>query len=617
MALKAMRQYTKVIMWAIVILGSGGLVSIGGWSYSRSMRNPDSRNVAIIDDTGISYDTFARVYKNYRDFYQQIQGSSYNDRAVVLAALDKVITDEILIREARRRGFKVADAEVQMEIASNPAFQRNGRFDRELYFRLLAYNRIDPTTYESDLRKSILIGKLVDSVRNQARVTEGEVREEYIRENEKVKLKYAVITPQSVKDKINITEEELQKFYEDNKESRFKTSETVNVKHALISLEKSKGEVDVTPKDVDEYYEKHRDEFERPGTIRVSHILIKTENRSDEEAKAKAEEILRKIREGADFAEMAKKYSEDSSASKGGDLGYFGRGTMVAPFEEAAFALEPGGMSGIVKTQFGYHIIKRHDPKAEAKEQLIQERADELAKKRAQELLEKVREKPEDFETLAKSYGTEVLETGYFSRGEIIENVGDIYEVEFTQTAFGLEKPGQVAEKVAKTKRGYEVISLIGKKAPYIQPLSEVRERAKGLLLNEKSWDFIKEEGDGILKKIESGTPFEKALAERKLNPTESDLFSRATANQPIQVVKRAFELKEGESGTVSAGSGVYVFKVVKKEEFDPKKYEEKREEIYNRLLLKRQQDMYNDWLTYLKGRAKIWRNEELLGLTR
>src|SRR5439155_5774886 len=179
--------------------------------------------------------------------------------------------------------------------------------------------------------------------------------------------------------------------------------------------------------EVERNYNTNLDQYTTPEQVRASHILLKTDGKDDAAVKAKAEALLKQAKGGADFAELAKKNSEDeASAKNGGDLDYFGRGKMVAEFDAAVFAMQPGQISDLVKTQYGYHIIKLVDKKAAATRQLAEVRqqlTDQLAYQRAQAQaadlahnLEKQIKKPADLDSAAKAQGLTVQESGFFAR---------------------------------------------------------------------------------------------------------------------------------------------------------------------------------------------------------
>ena len=215
------------------------------------------------------------------------------------------------------------------------------------------------------------------------------------------------------------------------------------------------------PADVERAYNDNIEQYSTPEQVRASHILLKTEGKDDAAVKAKAEDVLKQAKAGADFAALAKKYSEDdASAKNGGDLDYFGRGRMVPEFDAAAFAMEPGQISDLVKTQFGYHIIKLTDKKpattrtlADVRQQITDQLAYERAQAQAADLstaLEKQISKPADLDKVAKAQGLAVQESGFFARDEPILGLGPSPEA--ASRAFDM-KIGEVSPAVRTVAR--------------------------------------------------------------------------------------------------------------------------------------------------------------------
>src|SRR5262249_48106276 len=215
----------------------------------------------------------------------------------------------------------------------------------------------------------------------------------------------------------------------------FKIPEKRKIRYLLIDIDAMRAKVSVPSADIERTYNNNIEQYSTPEQVRASHILLKTEGKDDAAVKAKAEQLLKEVKGGADFAELAKKNSEDeSSAKNGGDLDYFGRGRMVPEFDQAAFAMQPGQISDLVKTQYGYHIIKVVDKKAATTRPLAEVRqqiADQLAYERAQaqaadlaQSIEKDIRRPADLDRVARARGLPVQESGFFARDESILGLG-------------------------------------------------------------------------------------------------------------------------------------------------------------------------------------------------
>src|SRR4029450_1592727 len=197
-------------------------------------------------------------------------------------------------------------------------------------------------------------------------LTDKEVEQEYRRRNDKVKLAIVSITADAFRSQVMAADAELSTYF-DAHQADFRIPEERRIRYLLVDIDAIRTKTVVPPADIERAYNANIEQYSTPEQIRASHILLKTEGKDDAAVKAKAEELLKQARAGADFADLAKKHSEDEARAKdGGDLDYFGRGRMVPEFDQAVFAMQPGTISDLVKTQYGYHIIKLVDKKSAA-----------------------------------------------------------------------------------------------------------------------------------------------------------------------------------------------------------------------------------------------------------
>src|SRR5437762_747954 len=287
-------------------------------------------------------------------------------------------------------------------------------------------------TYQAQLQayRTAYGGKMSEKLRlavtEWLSVSDRELAQEYRRRNDKVKLAVVTFNADTFRPDVTVPDTDVTTYFEAHK-ADFKIPEKRKVKYALVDVESLRTKINVPSADVERFYNENSEQYSTPDQVRASHILLKTEGKDDAAVKAKAEEILKQAKSGADFAELAKKHSEDeSNAKNGGDLDFFGRGRMVPEFDQAVFAMEPGQMSDLVKTEYGYHIIKLTDKKVGGTKKLDEVRqqiTEQLAFDRAQtqaatlaETLEKQIKKPADLDTVAKAQDLTVQETGFFAR---------------------------------------------------------------------------------------------------------------------------------------------------------------------------------------------------------
>ena len=379
-------------------------------------------------------------------------------------ALDGLIEDVLVRQEAERLGIRVTEAELIEAITRMPEFQEDGRFSRERVEAVLRYQR-DRGEFEDQLRRSILFQRLQSLVTDGVHVSDGEVEERYRLDHAQVNLAFVRVPAAGEEKGISLTDEDLAKYLQDHSD-RYRVPANIRARYVAYRRTDFLAQAEVPESAITDYYELHKDDrFTEPEQVHARHILVKVANDAGEPAKTaarkKAEDLLAKVRAGGDFAALARKNSDDpGSAAKGGDLGFFGRGTMTPAFESAAFALESGKVSDVVEPPFAAtdeipgvgrvkafadaafalregeasDLVETDDavylltpfgrteahlpPLDEVRDRVTadarRERAEAAARTRAEALLARAKEKGLD--KAAEEAGLKVEETGYFER---------------------------------------------------------------------------------------------------------------------------------------------------------------------------------------------------------
>ena len=425
--------------------------------------------MASVGSRVITAADFTRVYNMQMQAYRNAYGGNVNPQMLKQLGIDRqilqqLIDEEVSVGEATRLGITASDAEVRERILRLPVFQENGQFVGETRYKDILRMQRPPMThqeFEDNVRQSVVLEKLRIALTDWITVSDKEVDEEYHRRNEKVKLAVVSIPADKFREGLTATDEELSKYFEGNKEE-FRVGERRKIKFVALDLQKMRERVGVSPQDVSRSYNQNIDQYTSPEQVRASHILLKTEGKDEAAVKKQAETVLAEVKKpGADFAALATKYSEDDgSKGQGGDLNFFGRGRMVPEFDAAAFSMEPGTISDLVKTQFGYHIIKVVEkrpggtrPLTEVQSQITEQIKWERAQSQAQALAAKIASEAKnaaDLEKVAKANGLEVQESDFFLRAEPVKGLGPSEEV--TAEAFTL-KDGEVSGPL-RTSRG-------------------------------------------------------------------------------------------------------------------------------------------------------------------
>ena len=402
--------------------------------------------------------------------------------------LQQLIDERTAVVEARRLGLQVSDAEVAQRIIAIPAFQQNGVFAGEdVYSRVLESQRppLSKAEFEDNLRRSLLVEKLHSALTDWVVVPDSDVTSEYRRRNEKAKVELVVFSADKLRDQVTVSDADLAAWFDGHKET-YRIGEKRKIKFLLVDVEALRAKILVAPAEVEKYYRQNQPQYVTPAQVRASHILLKTEGKDDAAVKAKAEALLKQVRAGGNFADLAKKNSEDeASAKNGGDLDYFGHGRMVKEFEDAAFALEPGQISDLVKSPFGYHIIKLVDKKpettktlAEVQQQIADQLAYERAATQASQHRRRDRQGPQDGRrsrprrqgARPDSAGVRLLLEGRAGRRP--RPVPEITEQAFTTAQGTVAGP-------ARTPRGLVFFAPTGTQASRLPVLAEVKDKVR------------------------------------------------------------------------------------------------------------------------------------------
>ena len=481
-----------------------------------------------------------------------------------------------------------------------------------------------PSEFEDNVRRGLAVEKLRASVTDWLSVPDNDLEREYRRRNDKVKLAVVSITADSFRPQVSATDAEIASHFDAHKND-FKIPEKRKIRYLLIDIDAMRARVTVPPADIEREYNNNVEQYSTPEQVRASHILLKTEGKDDAAVKAKAEELLKQARSGADFTELAKKNSEDeASAKNGGDLDYFGKGRMVPEFDAAVFAMQPGQISDLVKTQYGYHIIKLVDKKPATTRPLTEVRqqlSDQLAYQRAQaqaadlaQSLEKQIKSPSDLDKVAKAQGLAVQESGFFARDEPILGLGPAPEA--ASKAFDM-KPNEVAGPL-RASRGFVFETMTAKQDPYVPKIEEVKERVRDEVVKQKARDASRQKAADIAAKLKSASDFEKAAKAAGVEAKTTDLITQDSpipdlGNAPA-VLDAAFRLPQGGvSDPIATDNGTAVVKALEKKEVTPEEWTSSKDKFREELLTDRRNRFFSAYMLKAKQKMKIEVNRESL----
>lgn len=620
--LRKLRNQKKLLsffLWLVIIAFVGTIFLVWGMGGKVGGDN----YVIKVNDNKISYNEYQLAYENTSNTLRQLFGDNVEKipefKNLKRMVIDDLIERYLLIEEAEKSGVFVTDAEVLNTISSTKAFFVDGKFDRNRYIEVLRFNGMYPEAYEETLRKDILVSKMENLIKNAVEVTKQEIEKEYAYRNTTAVIKYLSIDPNKYRSKVSFTDEDLKAFFEENKED-YKIPEKIKVKYVLFDEDNFDKDIVVTDEEAEAYFLQHKEQFHQSEQVEARHILVRVndfENKEEnEKALSKINKAIDEIKKGAAFEKVAEKYSEDISAKNGGYLGFFKRGEMVKEFEEAAFKLEPGQVSDIVKSPFGYHIIKV-EKKLEEKDLSFDEVKERIIE-RIKEEKEKNQFKNYVYETykdiltesnisayLTKHSGElSVYETDYFTKGENIPPFRENDEVK--NIIFNLEV-AEVSPILDIDGKKY-IVEVSDKKASYIPNFEEVKELVKKDYIDKKAIEYAK-------KLLEDEVNTEKSIEDiskkLKVSYTTTPPFKRIEPIDEIgsnsEITNDIFATKQGLIKKVYiVDEKPSIIHVEKVEEADLSKLPEEEEEIKLFLLSIKQEEAYKDYINSLKNKASI-----------
>ncbi len=589
--------------------------------------------LAEVEGQSITVAEFQRRYNAQLQQYRNAYGGQINEQMLRQLGIDQqilqsLVDEQAMVAEARKQDLSVSDIEVRQRILSLPAFVENGRFIGETRYRQLLSMQTPPLTtrdFEEQLRQAILAEKLRTSVTGWMSVSDDDVAQEFRQRNEKVKLELVPLTAEAFRSQVTVSDADLQKRFEANKES-YRIGEKRKVKYALLAVDKVRESVQVPDADVEAFYNQNKAQYTTEGRVRASHILLKTEGKDEAAVRAQAEALLAQAKApGADFAALAKANSEDEgSAVNGGDLNYFGRGQMVPEFEQAAFTLKPGQVSDLVKTTFGFHIIKVVDSQAETSRPLAEvkpEIVDQLKWQKAQQQAEEIAKameasitSPADLQKVATERGLTVVESPLFLRDEPIGEIGAAPDL--AARAFTM-KDGEVTPAL-RVSSGWVFATPAGTQDSYLPALSEVTARVREDVVQEKAEQLMKTRAAAIAADLKKAPDFTAAAKKAGFEAKTTELVARGAALPDIgvnaEVEKAVFGLApSGVTDAITISTGAVIAKLVERADVTEQQIADGRDALRDELVNQRRDRFFSAYMAKAKTGLSIAVKQDVL----
>lgn len=551
------RKHTKIMMFLMFLLIIPAFVLVGIDGYNRSRDTGEA--VARVNGHDISQAEWDNAHRievdRLRASMPNLDSKFLDSPAARYATLERLVRDRVLVEAATKLGLTTSDARLARELQDNPTIaslrRADGTLDMERYRQLAGSQGMTPEMFEASVRSDLSTKQVLAGVAGSGFATMALSDVALNAYYEKREVQVARFPTSDFTSKVKPTDAELEAFYQAN-QGLFQAPEQASIEYIVLDLNAIKQGIVISEQDVRSYYDQNAAQLSGNEERRASHILINAPKGAPEaerqKARARAEELLAAVRKApASFADVARKNSQDTgSAPKGGDLDFFGRGAMVKPFEDAAFAMKKDEISDLVESDFGYHIIKLTDIKTPKRRSFEELRADIEADLKAQQAQRKFAEVAETFTNMvyeqsdslkpvAERLKLEIKTATNLQRNPVPGATGVLANPKFLSAVFGpdaVEKKRNT-EAVETGPNQLTAGRITQYTAAHTLPLAEVRERVRERVVASQAAEMARKEG---MEKLESW----------KANPASASFgavlaVSRdSTQNLPAQVTSAA-----------------------------------------------------------------------------
>ncbi|MDI7259391.1 MAG: SurA N-terminal domain-containing protein [Thermodesulfobacteriota bacterium] len=632
--LRALREHaTSWMIRGFLLLVAVTFISWGGYSLVREKKYDYAVKVNGVAIHLRDYqETFQGVVKRYRD----VMGPTFTEKMIEELrirenVLEELISRALILQEGKRLGLSISDGELRMAIESIPTFQISGQFDPRLYERFLRLNRMNPEDFERMQRENLLFSKVVNLISmNGGKVSEEEVLEAYLFENERINLHFIKIAPHSFRGQANVNEVEIKDYFQKHQEE-FRVPAYIQIQYLAFRPSDFEAKTQASPDEIKRYYDQRKESFKTPRRIRVREIQIKVEPQDPadkvEEKRKRAEEVLEKAKKTKDFGSLAKQYSESESSQKGGDLGWLQRENVDESIEKPLFSMKAGELSGVLRGGGGFYIFKieevaeeKQKPFEEVKDQILQtvkkEKAKAEASRKADDAFYSLF-RSRDLEKFAREKDVPIRTTGLFKEGDEIPEIRK--DPSFHASAFSL-KLGEISA-VVNTPPNFYILKLLDKKESRIPPLEEVKEEVTRKVNGLKAEEKARQTADELLNQMRGGKVIKDIAREKGFSLEETGFFARAGGVIPkigptlewMALLSSMTEKTPLPKEVLRIKEGYFVLKLLALESADQNKFQSVRKNLEKRLIYQKQEEFFKNWLGQLRSRAKIEINKEIL----
>ncbi|WP_191966362.1 peptidylprolyl isomerase [Aeromonas veronii] len=559
----AQGKVAKVILGLIIL--SFALAGVGSY-----LNGPARTAPATVNGTEISAAALENAYRNERARMESQMGEAFSQLAANpdymkqfrRGVLDRLIDQALLDSKARELGLRISDEQIKQAIVAMPEFAENGKFNNDRYLQLIRRAGMTPEMFRDSLRQDMVRQQLMSALLGTEFSLKGEAEQLDKLYNQTRDLRLVRLAAANYMADVQVSDNELEQYYKTNG-ARFMNDEQVKVDYLLLDAANLAKDIKVTEQDAQDYYDQHQDLFQRAERRHVAHILIPF-GKDEKAAEQKAEAVLAKAKAGEDFAALAKADSSDTfSAKKGGELDWFEKGVMDPAFEKAAFALDKAGdLSGVVKSPFGFHIIKllgveasQTKPFADVKEETITRLQADKAKEKffaeQQKMADNSFENPDSLDLTADAMGMKVQSSDFFTQATAPAPLNDpkVLSVAFSEQ---LRDDNTNSDVIELADGKALVLHITGHKPKAVKPLAEVKEQVIAAIKHDKASEVARGKAQGLLDKLKVGESITADLTALGLKVETHKGVARFDRELDQNLIAQAFTLPHPIDGKPS-----------------------------------------------------------------
>jgi Parvulin-like peptidyl-prolyl isomerase len=618
----AQSRVAKLIFWLIIL--SFALAGIGSY-----LNRPANSDPAVVDDEAIPARTLEQSYQNERARMQAQYGESASQllsnpqylTQLKHSVLERLVNQVLLNHKALKAGIRLSDDQVKDAIRQMPEFQTNNTFDNQKFISVLSRIGYTPDSFANSMRQDLSRQFWLDGVLTTEFALPSEVDRLDALYQQKRDVKVITIPVSVFNKQITLTDKDIDAFYKAHS-NEFMQPEQVKLNYVLLDSKELAKSIQPTDAELKAYYQQNSAQFAEPARLKVAHILIT--NKDEKAAQEKAAELLAKLKAGADFAQLAKAESADTlSARQGGELDWFEKGVMDPAFEKAAFALnQKNELSPVVKSAFGYHIIKLLDKqdavvtpydKAQkvVRQKYVDDKVKELFAEQQQKLSDLGFENPDSLDVVADGLKLPIHKTDFISAQQLPAaiNVPAVKTLAFSEK---LRDENTNSEVIAVSDSVALMLHVADYKPASVMPLAEVKDQVIAKLQKAKAVGQANATANALLTKVQAGQNIDAELTKLNAKVDEKKGLARFGADSPAQFAQAVFKLAKPSGTAVSAGlyaddQGNQSILILEKVTVASESADSQLKQGLSQQLIKlKQEDTYGALVEQLRQNAKI-----------